>query len=124
MSSSRTAPASSQPIGSASALLTLLESVPDPRRARGIWHQLPGILAVGIAAVAAGAQCSQRSDSGPRTPTRISAALGSTGRCVPSESAIRRTFNRLDATVLDSILGAWLWTRTTVVGQRRVIALD
>jgi predicted transposase YbfD/YdcC len=125
MSSSRTTPASSQPIGSASALLTLLESVPDPRRARGIRHQLPGILAVGIAAVAAGARSfAAIGQWAADADENLLAALGSTGRCVPSESAIRRTFNRLDATVLDSILGAWLWTRTGVVGQRRVIALD
>ncbi len=125
MSSSRTAPASSQPIGAASALVTLLESVPDPRRARGIRHQLPGILAIGIAAVAAGAQSfAAIGQWAADAEENLLAALGSTGRSVPSESAIRRTFNRLDATLLDSILGAWLWTRTTVVGQRRVIAVD
>lgn len=127
MPSSRTAPASSQPLGvaSASALLILLESVPDPRRARGIRHQLPGILAVGIAAVAAGARSfAAIGQWAADADEDLLAALGSTARCVPSESAIRRTFNRLDATVLDSVLGAWLWTRTVVVGQRRVIALD
>lgn len=50
MSSSRMTPALSHPFSSASALLTLLESVPDPRRARGIRHQLPAILAVVLAA--------------------------------------------------------------------------
>ncbi len=125
MSSSRIAPASSQPIGAASALLTLLESVPDPRQARGIRHQLPGILAVGIAAVAAGARSfTAIGQWAADADVNLLAALGSTGRCVPSESAIRRTFNRLDAEVLDTVLGAWLWTRTGVVGQRRVIALD
>jgi len=127
MPSSRTAPASSQPLGvaSASALLSLLESVPDPRRARGIRHQLSGILAVGIAAVAAGARSFAAIGQWAADAEQdLLAALGSNGRSVPSESAIRRTFNRLDATVLDSILGAWLWTRSSVVGQRRVIALD
>ena len=125
MPSSRTAPASSQPIGSAAALLTLLRSVPDPRGARGIRHQLAGILAVGIAAVAAGARSfTAIGQWAADADEDLLAALGSTGRGVPSESAIRRTFNRLDAAVLDSILGAWLWTRTGVVGQRRVIALD
>ncbi len=42
----------------------------------------------------------------------------------PSESAIRRAFTRLDATKLDAVLGAWMWTRTRVVDQRRVIAID
>lgn len=52
------------------------------------------------------------------------AALECTGLKVASESAIRRTFARLDATVLDSVLAAWLWTRTRTVGARRVIAID
>ncbi|MGK2877734.1 MAG: transposase family protein [Solirubrobacterales bacterium] len=82
MSSSRTTPASSQPIGSASALLTLLESVPDPRRARGIRHQLPGILAVGIAAVAAGARSfAAIGQWAADADENLLAALGSTGRC-------------------------------------------
>jgi predicted transposase YbfD/YdcC len=42
----------------------------------------------------------------------------------PSESAIRRAFGRLDAAKLDAVLGAWMWTRTRVVDQRRVIAVD
>jgi len=42
----------------------------------------------------------------------------------PSESAIRRAFGRLDAAALDAVLGAWMWTRTRVVDQRRVIAID
>lgn len=127
MPSSRTPPASLQPLGvaAASALLELLESVPDPRRARGIRHRLPGILAVGIAAVAAGARSfaaiGQWAADADET---ILAALGSSSHRVPSESAIRRTFARLDATVLDSVLAAWLWTRTRVVDQRRVIAID
>ena len=125
MPSSRTAPATSQPFSAASALLTLLDSVPDPRHARGIRHQLPGILAVGIAAVAAGARSFTAIGQWVAdADENLLAALGATRCRVPSESAIRRTFNRLDATVLDSVLGAWLWTRTGVVGQRRVIALD
>lgn len=42
----------------------------------------------------------------------------------PSESAIRRAFGRLDAAQLDAVLGAWMWTRTRVIDQRRVIAID
>ncbi|MFI7068504.1 ISAs1 family transposase [Kribbella sp. NPDC050124] len=52
------------------------------------------------------------------------AALGFRGGRGPSESAIRRAFGRLDADKLDTVLAAWLWTRTRVVGQRRVIAID
>ncbi|MDQ3526581.1 MAG: ISAs1 family transposase [Actinomycetota bacterium] len=52
------------------------------------------------------------------------AALGAVGSQRPSESAVRRLLSRLDANLLDSAIGAWMWTRTHVVEGRRVIALD
>jgi DDE_Tnp_1-associated/Transposase DDE domain len=127
MSSSPAPLPSSQLVGSADAsrLLSLLESVPDPRRARGIRHRLPAILAVGIAAVAAGARSfAAIGQWAADADAETLAALGFASHRVPSESAIRRTFAPLDAAVLDSVLAAWLWTRTHAVGGRRVIAID
>ena len=62
--------------------------------------------------------------SGSRTnpPTPLS-RLGVDGPG-PGESTIRRAFARLDPDTLDRILGAYLWTRTSVAGGRRIIALD
>lgn len=128
MPSSRTAaPACPQPVGasSAMALLELLAAVPDPRRPRGIRHGLPGILAVGIAAVLSGARSFAAIGHWVAdADADLLAALGFRGGRGPSESAIRRAFGRLDADKLDAVLAAWLWTRTRVVGQRRVIAVD
>jgi predicted transposase YbfD/YdcC len=42
----------------------------------------------------------------------------------PDASTFRRLFTRLDAAVLDQLIGAFLWTRTATVAGRRVIALD
>ena len=127
MSSSRTAPACPQPAGvpSPSLLLELLASVPDPRRPRGIRHGLPGILAVAIAAVVAGARSFAAIGQWVAdADAELLAALGFHVGRGPSESAIRRAFARMDAARLDAILAAWVWTRTTVVDQRRVIAID
>jgi predicted transposase YbfD/YdcC len=126
MPSSPTSTLPTQPRRAAAArLLSLLESVPDPRRARGIRHGLPAILAVAIAAVAAGARSfTAIGQWAADAEAETLAALGFTGPRAPSESAIRRTFARLDATVLDSVLAAWLWTRTRTVDERRVIAID
>lgn len=113
-----------RPAGTTS-LLTVLASVPDPRKARGIRHHLPVILAVGIAAVVAGARSFTAIGEwvADQDESTLS-ALGLTGSRRPSESAIRRTFCRLDANLLDQILGTWMWTRTHVVEQRRIIAVD
>ncbi len=106
-------------------LLALLAAVPDPRDRRGVRHGLPVILAVTIAAVLAGARSFAAIgewvvDQDEDTVTM----LGVDGSARPSESAIRRLLTRLDGDVLDSMIGAWMWTRTTVVDDRRVIALD
>ena len=127
MPSSCTAPVCPQPVraSSASVLLELLATVPDPRRRRGIRHDLPGILAVGIAAVVAGARSFAAVGQWVAdADVDLLAALGIRRGRRPSESAIRRAFARLDAAKLDAILAAWVWTRTVVVDQRRVIAID
>ncbi len=127
MPSSRTAPACPQPVrhGTACVLLELLASLPDPRSARGIRHGLPGIVAVAVAAVVAGARSFAAIGQWVAdADADLLAALGSRRGRGPSETAIRRALARLDATRLDAILAAWLWTRTRVVGQRRVIAID
>lgn len=42
----------------------------------------------------------------------------------PSEPTIRRAFQRIDADVLDRVIGAWMWRRIGRVAGRRVIAVD
>ena len=50
--------------------------------------------------------------------------LGVNGCAGPDESTIRRVFARLDPDLLDELLGAFMWTRTSTVDGRRVIVLD
>src|SRR5271166_3056383 len=105
-------------------LLDLLAQVPDPRKRRGRRHALAGLLAVGIAAVTAGARSfaaigQWAADAGPD----VLAALGAS-RGAADESTYRRTFAQVSADTLDAALGAWLWTRAARVGGRMVIAVD
>ncbi len=82
------------------------------------------ILAVGLASVLAGARSFVAIGewvAHQAAPSLIH--LGVDGRG-PGESTIRRAFARLQADTLDRILGAYLWTRTSVAGGRRIIALD
>jgi predicted transposase YbfD/YdcC len=106
-------------------LLDLIDSLPDPRKSRGIRHRLPVLLAVSIAAVVAGARSfAAIGEWAADADAETLVALGGDAARRPSESAIRRALSRLDAAVVDRVLGAWLWTRTTVTGGRRVIAID
>ena len=118
MSSSPTTAARAQPTGRP-GLLTLFGSVPDPRHRRGVRHALPVILAVGLAAVLTGARSFAAigewvADQSGETL----AALGADAGSRPSESTIRRVFARLDADLLDRVLGAYLWTRTRMADGR------
>ena len=123
MSSSPTPALSTQP--DTARLLEVLASVPDPRDRRGVRHPVTVVLAVGIAAVIAGARSfTAIGEWGAEHGAVLLAAAGLHGRDRPSESAIRRLFARLDVDVLDRVIGAWMFTRTTVVHGRRLIAID
>src|SRR5665647_757725 len=109
MSSSPTTPAPAQLPGRPGRpdLLTLLCSVPDPRDRRGVRHRLPVILAVGLAAVLAGA-CSFAAigEWVADQPEQALAGLGVGTGGRPTESTIRRALARLDADLLDQVIGA------------------
>jgi predicted transposase YbfD/YdcC len=105
-------------------LLDLLAQVPDPRKKRGRRHALTGLLAVGVAAVIAGARSfaaigQWAADAGPEAL----AALGA-GRGPAEESTFRRAFALVSPDVPGRVLGAWLHTRAVRAGGRLVIAVD
>jgi len=87
-------------------------------------HPPPAILAVGLAAVLAGARSFVAIGEWvacQSTHTLTQLGVSGQGR---DESTIRRTFSPLEADVLDRVLGGHMWTKTRVVGGRRVIAID
>src|SRR5665647_2319090 len=105
-------------------LLELFGQVPDPRARRGVRHQLAAILALGLAAVLAGARSfAAIGEWVADAETGVLGDLGSRGRR-PSEATIRRALTRVDGDQLDAVLGAWMRTRVGVLGGRRVIAID
>jgi predicted transposase YbfD/YdcC len=109
----------------AASLVQVLNSVPDPRRRRGIRHALPGIVAVALAAVVAGARSYAAIGQWAAELTGEQlAALGLSRPAAPDASTFRKVFARLDAVALDRLVGALLWTRTRMVAGRRVIAID
>jgi predicted transposase YbfD/YdcC len=122
MPSSPITDAAAQP-GRVRALLDLLAIVPDPRDPRGVRYSLAGILAVAVTAVLAGARSfaaigEWAADLAGDDLARIGLTTA------PEESTLRKLFARLDADTLDRLLGAWIWTRTSTVGGRRLIAVD
>jgi predicted transposase YbfD/YdcC len=105
-------------------LVHLLARVPDPRDPRGVRHGLAGILAVGLAAVIAGAKSfAAIGEWVADTDPGVLSDLG-VGDRRPSESTIRRALGRLDGDRLDGLIGAWMRTRVGMIAGRRVIAID
>lgn len=124
MSSSSTPPLHAHPTRR-QRLLDALAAVPDPRDRRGVRYPLNGLLALAVTATVAG--CRSLAAIGQWAADADADALASFGlgeAGVPDESTLRKLFARLDADALDRALGAWMWTRTFTVGDRRVIALD
>ena len=110
-------------------VLEVLAQLPDPRRRRGVRYRLAGVVAVALTAVLAGARSYAAIGQWAAELTGEQLRLlGLQRSTAPDASTFRRVLGRLDATVLDALIGACLWTRTRVVtgpaGPRRVIAVD
>ena len=116
----------------ASGLLQVLAQVPDPRDRRGRIHPLPGLLAVALAAVAAGqSRVVEITEWAADLPDAVWDRLGAardrfTGaRRVPDDSTLGRVLAGIDADALDAAVCAWLIGRAGTAGSgRRVIAVD
>ncbi|WP_430335848.1 transposase family protein [Rhodococcus sp. ACT016] len=105
-------------------ILEVRDQVPDPRARRGVRHRLTVILTVALAAVCAGARSfTAIAEWVHDAPTEAPGRLGIEGR-PPSESTIRRTLARVDAGVVDQVIGLWVWLRTSMIDGRRLVAVD
>jgi predicted transposase YbfD/YdcC len=107
-----------------SGVLAVLDAVPDPRKPRGIRHQINTILALAVCAVMAG--CRSFTAIGEWAADASEQVLSALGAgCAPSESTMRRTLQRLDGDELDSAIGAWAAGRSEPAStRRRVVAVD
>ena len=91
------------------SLREVFETIPDPRKRRGIRHQLADILLICASAVMSGA----RSFTAIRDWADIHReVLADTGAKPPSKHTVRRVLLLLDADQLDQLLGAWALSRT------------
>lgn len=99
-------------------LLDVFNSVPDPRKRRGIRHSLTGILVICVCAVLAGARSfAAIAEWAKDTPASVLADLGIG---IPHATTIGRVLAVLDAQHFDSAISTWVTGRT----KPRVIAVD
>ncbi|MFN8075092.1 MAG: ISAs1 family transposase [Kineosporiaceae bacterium] len=107
------------------ALLEVLAQAPDPRDPRGVRHPLVGLLAASICAVLTGARSFAAIADWTGELCRADLArLRLTWASPPEETTFRRVLSSVDAAVLDTLIGAFMWLRTSVIEGRRVVAID
>lgn len=110
------------------SLLDALESVPDPRKKRGVRHRFGAILFVSICAVVSGAK------SFAAIAEWAADAAGDTLRGMevgtPDASTIRRALTRAGGDGFDAVISSWIATRLCAAraagtaGRRRAVAVD
>lgn len=110
------------------SLLAALDSVPDPRKKRGVRHRFGAILFVSICAVVSGAKsfAAIAEWAGDCAATLAEMDIGT-----PDASTIRRALSAFTGDGFDIITGAWLTRRLTVLHasvtgprRRRAVAVD
>lgn len=103
------------PLSGRGGLLAVLAGVTDPRKKRGVRHQVAAVLTMTAAAALAGCRSFRSvADFVADLPQDALARLGArrhpvSGQYVaPSEPTIRRTVTSVDADEADALIGTWL----------------
>ncbi|HKS46613.1 MAG TPA: transposase family protein [Amycolatopsis sp.] len=81
----------------------MLESVPDPRKKRGVRHRFSAILFVSVCAVVSGAR-----SFAEWAADAVEDSLRGMGIGVPNASTIRRALSTFTGDGFDTAIGAWL----------------
>jgi predicted transposase YbfD/YdcC len=102
-------------------LRPVFDSVPDPRRRRGIRHRLADVLAIAASAVMAGAATFAAIRDWADAHR---AELAARGVKPPSKDTVRRLLNTIDAEALDQALGKWAIGLARPAGAPMVVAID
>ena len=88
-------------------------------------HPLVGIVATALCGVLVGSRSFAAIAQWARDLSAADLArLGLPRPTAPDEATFRRLLTHLDAGLLDSLIGAFFWTRTSLTAGRRVIAID
>jgi hypothetical protein len=113
------------------SLLVALRDVPDPRKKRGVRHDLPQILSIATLASLRGATslfaigelAAELPDEAlRRLDSRISPSTRK--RVAPEESTIRRTLKAIDADALDEVVNAWIMSEISAGRLREAEAVE
>lgn len=112
------------PIQGEGGLIDVLGAVKDPRKPRGTRHKSSSILALSTGATLSGARSFQAIwEWGNDLSEKALRALGFRRGKPPSESAIRRLLQKVDAEEVDQKVGSWLLSQQPTLSGKG-IAID
>ncbi len=115
------------------SLVVALRDVPDPRKRRGVRHDLPQILSIATLATLRGAtSLFAIGELARELPEEALSRLGSRvspttrKRVAPEESTIRRMLKAIDADALDQVVNAWIAAQVASgrLGEEEAIEVD
>jgi hypothetical protein len=116
------------PAAARPGLLAALDSVPDPRKKRGVRHRFSSILLISVCAVISGARSfAAIAEWAADTAEDLLSGMGITA---PDASTIRRALSAFSGDGFDDAIGAWLGGRLADAPprkgrrERRAIAVD
>ncbi|MDQ1341872.1 MAG: hypothetical protein QG571_489 [Pseudomonadota bacterium] len=97
------------PLDGQGGLFEILREMPDPRKRRGVRHQIQSVLCTAICAILAGARSFTAMGEWAAEQSRETLKrLGSKRGKAPSERTYRRLFQSIDTVALDRRLGQWV----------------
>jgi predicted transposase YbfD/YdcC len=105
-------------------LWQVLSTLADPRDRRGLRHELATVLTLAVAAVAAGARSVVAIAGWAGDLPRVYWPRFGVGRAAPSAATFSRVLVRVDADVLDAVLGAWTTAAAGALVGEAAIAVD
>ena len=99
-------------------LMEEIREAKDPRKARGIRHAVGVVLGIAVCAVLCGARSYRAiGDWAKALRDKDLRRFGSRRRTSPSESAIRRLLQGIEAEEFDRIIGSWLMRQQVLAGK-------
>ena len=105
-------------------LWQVLSTLTDPRDRRGVRHDLATVLTLAVAAVAAGARSLVAIAGWASDLPRPYWPRFGVARATPSAATFSRVLARVDADVLDAVLGAWTTVAAGDLARGAAIAVD
>lgn len=110
------------PLKGKGGLIDLLETMTDPRKKRGIRYPFVAMLALALCACISGVKSYDgMGDFGKSLSPDALRTLGFKRGKPPSESALRRFLQQLDAEEIDRKVGDWFLKQTTLTGAAMAI---